>query len=515
MLSKLISITNQLLDLGKRNRLLNFKDTGLKTLRVLNQNIEEIFRGIKASKEYRIYDIEPALSALFSLPSEEIASRYTDSEIYEFLRKSLTPLDMLCYKRGYPLGKALKSLWKDYKFSTVEKGINSLYLSFGFLHYTEEDTEYVAPLLLIPVELNYEAEAYSVKEYEDEVLLNPTLKYYFQTRFLTDLLDYRNDNLSVYFSKIKEILPEGTRLEDGMAFGIYSFYKMNMYNDLLMHQDIVIQNENIRRILGEHIEESRDETGQPIYPVVNCDSSQLEAIRFAAAGKSFCLQGPPGSGKSQTITNIISSLLGSGKKILFVSEKIAALKVVYENLRRARLSDFAVELHSNKANKKEFIDNIYKTATLPKYEIDFKTKLLDTEFESVKSNLTAYEAELHAVIPSMGMSLYELYSAYLGIELQPMEFSLEVEERNSYDLDKMTSLLDKYSSYSASIGYDYRKSALHGLKPVSVSYILYELEDDLTAVIKDLRKIIRLAEAVNCFPALSFSTLRADRKSVV
>lgn len=506
MLSKLIGITNQLLDLGKRNRLLNFKDTGLKTLRVLNQNIEEVFRGIKASKEYRLFDTEPALSDMLSFSAEEIASRYTDIEIYELLRKSLAPLDIVCYKRGYPLGKTLKSLWKDYKFSTVEKGINSLYLSFGFIHYTEEDIEYTAPVLLIPVELGYEAEVYSVKEYEDEVLLNPTLKYYFQTRFSVDLCDYKNDGLSTYFSKLREILPEGTCLESGMAFGIYSFYKMNMYNDLLMHQDIVIQNENIRRILGERIEESGARIHQPIYPVVDCDSSQLEAIRFAAGGKSFCLQGPPGSGKSQTITNIISSLLGSGKKILFVSEKIAALKVVYENLRRARLSDFAIELHSNKANKKEFIENIYKTATMPKYEIDFKTRLLDTELEAVKANLSAYEAELHAVIPSMGMSLYELYSAYLGIELEPMEFSLEVSELNSFDLDKMCSLLDKYASYSTTTGYDYRKSALYGIKPVSVSYILYELEDDLAAALDDLRKMNQIMEAVSGFPALTFQT---------
>jgi len=94
--------------------------------------------------------------------------------------------------------------------------------------------------------------------------------------------------------------------------------------------------------------------------VVDADFSQTEAIEYAMMGKSFVLQGPPGTGKSQTITNIIAELIYSGKKVLFVSEKMAALEVVYNNLKKAKLSDFCLELHSYKANKKDFIDELYK-----------------------------------------------------------------------------------------------------------------------------------------------------------
>ncbi len=498
MIDKLISITNQLLDLGKRNRLLNYKDSGLKTLKVLNKNIEEIFRGIKGGREYQVFNVDPLLTKYQTILTEAESNSVDDldAKVYDIAYKSLEPKDLLCFKKSYPLSKALKSLLKDYRFTTTEKGINSLYMSFGFIHYVEEEIEYTAPLLLIPIELSNEEEIYTIKEYEDEVLLNPTLKYYFNSRFSVDLLDYDNDSLSTYFTKIREVLDEKAQLEDGIALGIYSFYKMNMYNDLLLNKEIVIKNKNIRALLGEEQKEEESSTNQPIYPVVNCDSSQLEAIQFAANGKSFCLQGPPGSGKSQTITNIISSLLGSGKKILFVSEKIAALKVVYENLRRARLNDFAVELHSNKANKKEFIENIYKTATLPKYDLDFKTNFLGRKYESLKSNLASYEKELHSVIPSIGMNLFDLYSAYLSIEVEPIDVSLDIEYANSFDLEKNIDLLNDYKRFSKIIGYDYRLNPLFGLNMPTRNYFMDGLERDLENSIALLEYLSKIQEIV-------------------
>lgn len=89
-----------------------------------------------------------------------------------------------------------------------------------------------------------------------------------------------------------------------------------------------------------------------LHSVVDADSSQIEAIEMAKSGKSFVLQGPPGTGKSQTITNIIAECLSDGKKVLFVSEKLAALNVVYDKLKQAGLAEFCLQLHSHKANKR-------------------------------------------------------------------------------------------------------------------------------------------------------------------
>lgn len=497
MLDKLISITNQLLDLGKRNRLLNYKDTGLKALRCLNKNIEEVFRGIKNGREFTFYNTDAIVNQYLKETNSE-ENNLTYKDIYSLAYKNLESKDILSYKIGYTLQQTLKSLYKDFKSSIIEKGINSLYISFGFIHYTEEETEFIAPLLLIPIELDNEGGIYTIKQYEDDIILNPTLKYYFNSLYHFELCDYNEEALSTYLTKIQEILPENITLEESMAIGIYSFYKMNMYNDLILHQDLVIQNKNIRLLLGEvaTLENGNTTTNQPIYPVVNCDSSQLEAIQEAANGKSFCIQGPPGTGKSQTITNIISSMLGKGKKILFVSEKIAALKVVYENLRRAKLSDFAIELHSNKANKKEFIANLYSAAIQPKYEVKFKTRFLGAKYEQLKSNLRNYETSLHSMISGQEVSLLDLYSMFLSVEIEPIDIPLNVEDWDLFVMNRTIELLEEYTRYSDTIGYDYRENALYGIKNISEDYMIYHFEEDIENAIRHVDYFYSIAEII-------------------
>ncbi len=504
---KLLAIVNQLLDLGKRNRLLNYRDTGLKTLKILNTNVDEIFRGIKDHKEYTFFKTDSYVNQIqneFKVDPEDPSSlRELDRRVYEATNEALDKNQLLAYKRSYPLDKVLKGLMKEFKTSITEKGINSLYLSFGFVHYVEEETEFIAPLLLIPADLDNETGDYILTQYEDDVLLNPTLKYYFKTLFNVEMPDYHNDALQTYISKCEDVLPPEIFIEKSCALGIYSFYKMNMYNDLKQNQDIVIQNANIRALLGDSnalTEENLKEA--EIFPVVNCDSSQLHAIELAAMGKSFCLQGPPGSGKSQTITNMISSMLGNGKKILFVSEKIAALNVVYENLRRAKLNDFAIELHSNKANKKEFIANLYRTATLPRYDVDFKTRFLGARYESIKVSLKQYEQELHQFIPALDVTLADLYSMYLNTDAEPLDFDVVVENKNLYDLESAFNALMNYVSFTKTTNRDYRKSAFYGLNKIDSQYMTFNFNNDLDAS-------IHLLDQMNEFKEKLYSITRS------
>ena len=495
---RLAAVTNQLLDLGKRNRLLNYSDKGLKTLTILNKNVEEVFRGVKQYRDYSFFQTDDALATVANNPDQDLINpksdllNLEDATVYEAVKKLSDKKDeLICYKQQHGLIKALKALKKEFTFSIVEKGMNSLYLSVCFLHYKEEDIEYKAPLLLIPVEINNDSGSFVIRQYEDEIILNPTLRYYFTSVFNTDLVPYNNEALSTYLEKAKAALPEGVELEEALSLGIYSFYKMNMYNDLIYNRDFVLENANIRALLGEEHGSWDANFNEPLYPVVNCDSSQLKAIQYAANGKSFCLQGPPGSGKSQTITNMISSMLGVGKKILFVSEKIAALNVVYENLRRVRLSEFALELHSNKANKKEFIENMYRTATLPRYDVDLKTRFLGTKYEYFKTNLHNYESNLHEVIPSLGVSLFDLYSIYLDTRSEPVEYELlHMDTFNLMDMEKIARILRDYAGYSKIIGFtDYRDSPLYGLNQISEEYIKQGLRGDIEASLDLLKKI--------------------------
>ena len=89
-----------------------------------------------------------------------------------------------------------------------------------------------------------------------------------------------------------------------------------------------------------------------VFNVVDADSSQIAVIEEGKSGKNMVVEGPPGTGKSQTIVNLISELIANNKTVLFVSEKMAALEVVKNRLDIIGLGEFCLELHSHKSNKK-------------------------------------------------------------------------------------------------------------------------------------------------------------------
>src|SRR5205085_12383510 len=97
------------------------------------------------------------------------------------------------------------------------------------------------------------------------------------------------------------------------------------------------------------------------FHMLDADGSQRLCLEAAARGRSFVLQGPPGTGKSQTIANLIADCLANGKTVLFVSEKMAALEVVFKRLRQVGLGDFCLELHSHKANKREVVAELRRS----------------------------------------------------------------------------------------------------------------------------------------------------------
>src|SRR5207244_2705252 len=107
-------------------------------------------------------------------------------------------------------------------------------------------------------------------------------------------------------------------------------------------------------------EKGLDERQDPrdAYHILDADGSQRLCLEAAASGESFVLIGPPGTGKSQTIANLIADQIAQGKKVLFVSEKMAALEVVYKRLCAVGLGEFCLELHSHKANKREVIKEL-------------------------------------------------------------------------------------------------------------------------------------------------------------
>ncbi|WP_439644144.1 AAA domain-containing protein [Gemmatimonas sp.] len=136
--------------------------------------------------------------------------------------------------------------------------------------------------------------------------------------------------------------------------------------------------------------------------VVDADSSQLRSIAAVARGHDLVIEGPPGTGKSQTITNLIAQALSDGKSVLFVAEKLAALQVVHDRLVRAGLGEFCLELHASKTNKRVVMQELKAAldASLQRPATDRRTHRLP----HVRGELSAYAQAVHAPHGALGIS---------------------------------------------------------------------------------------------------------------
>ena len=145
-----------------------------------------------------------------------------------------------------------------------------------------------------------------------------------------------------------------------------------------------------------------------IYHVVDADSSQIAVIEESKSGKNMVVEGPPGTGKSQTIVNLISELIANDKTVLFVSEKMAALEVVTDRLDSIGLGEFCLELHSHKSNKKNVLKGLERSI----YSHQEPLRSLDEEFdelERLKMELNQYNHVLHTPLGKSGFSPFKLF----------------------------------------------------------------------------------------------------------
>ncbi|MDE5654156.1 MAG: type III restriction endonuclease subunit R, partial [Clostridia bacterium] len=227
----------------------------------------------------------------------------------------------------------------------------------------------------------------------------------------------------------------------------------------------VLKNTHVRSLLGEGRNATFEQKLQEAqFNVVDADSSQLRAIEMAKAGESFVLQGPPGTGKSQTITNIIAECMGDGKKVLFVSEKLAALDVVYNKLKQAGLEDFCLQLHSHKANKRDFIQELCRTMRLSKSGVSSKASEEEDRLNKSHIILDNYVDVLHRQNDVIGKSLYELVEDVCADEeMTRLNFFVDdIENKGENFIKSAVDMIDSYAEYTSSIGYDYKNNPWYG-----------------------------------------------------
>ena len=277
---------------------------------------------------------------------------------------------------------------------TDDKGVNILFVAIGMLRWLESDAssqERSAPLVLVPVELKRSDArhrfriSYSEEKLEDNVSLSRKLSEEFGIRlpllFSSGTSAPEELDLEAYFDAVEDAVSGmGSWSVDRQAacLGFFSFGKFRMFKDLDLSLWPAGCDPALHPVLAGLLSDTEGLSGHDALPaedadiddlvdpqechqVIEADSSQVRAILAINAGAHLVVRGPPGTGKSQTITNIIAEAIGNGRTVLFVAEKMAALNVVKRNLDRVGLGDACLELHSNKTKRKTVLRELART----------------------------------------------------------------------------------------------------------------------------------------------------------
>ncbi len=447
----------KLLDLSLRNSLINFRP-GAASVQLAAADLGRLEDELAKGEAFKLMPAPQELSLAVS------ESRIFETENSKDMIKTIAEAEfkvrrLRTFLSETELEASLKKLHRKARLSLEENGANTLYLALGFLCWYETDKSVrkrYAPLVLVPVDIirKISDKAYSVRARSEDTQINITLLEMLRQDHginITGLDPIPRDesgvDLQLVFNTVRRaVLPQKRWDVEEIAFlGQFSFGRFIMWNDIHSRSDELRENKVVRSLISGKMEwepigtdlspRELDESLSPAELAVpaSIDSSQLAAVYAAGKGESFVLHGPPGTGKSQTITNMIANALYNGKSVLFVAEKMAALSVVQNRLRGLGLDPFCLELHSNKAQKRAVLNQLESTLSIAHVKSPEEHASAAGELMEKRRLLSGTMAALHQKLP-IGMSLYnaiikyDTYQSYSGLITLPESFNSSISE---------------------------------------------------------------------------------------
>lgn len=441
-------LRRRLLDLKNSNRLLNLvhSDRSKTQIRVIDEVPDFLFRRLQEGASLTFRAVEEArpregevpsgkadvvvaaeeqgLHPTFELPEADADSAPISRHVDEFIQTLHFPQAM---------ERKLNGIRDATRTALQEMGVNTLYAAFGFLEWFESDVSekaMLAPLFLLPLEIErklvrgtYE---FGITSLGEDPEINLTLSERMNADFGFRLPEFGEDETpSSYFARVRALIEQRRRwcVRRFITVGNFAFARLVMYRDLDQSNWVkqpLAQHSVVRSLLtgsgtsDAGLADTYDVDSPAIAKrvpalVADADSSQISALVDVVDGKNLALKGPPGTGKSQTITNMIASALGRGKSVLFVAEKMAALEVVKKRLDGAGLGHFCLELHSTKAKKTDVLESLKRRIEL--YPESAEETALDAsaaELRSLRDRLNQYCHRLNSKFGALGLTVQEL-----------------------------------------------------------------------------------------------------------
>ncbi|GAA4808770.1 hypothetical protein GCM10011365_16850 [Marinicella pacifica] len=437
----------KLLDLTRRNRLLNFRE-GAKDIAIIDEMADLVFNDLLENNvefefgntdelqqnlddeidaqgkltEDIFSDLDRSLPE--SLNQQEIEEKYQDSILQTPYSETL-------------LNRKLRNLYSASRSYTEETGANALYLAIGFLEWSDsrDSKTCKAPLIMIPIQmkkLGVSGEGKFLIKYSDEPISN---NYSLSEKLLHDfdikISEYQSEvKPEAYWNEIDQIIPlslkeSGWKIIREMTIGLFSFSKQVMWHDLnpanwpahaplenkKVLRNIILGTDDKEQTLQGYNSENRNNNfkNNNLKLVRDADLTQQKAIIKALESEDgLVIEGPPGTGKSQTITNLIAVALSQNKSILFVAEKMAALDVVYKHLADVGLDVFCLQLHGLKSSKKELLESLKKKIEFnPHHDIYMGVK--EDKLEVSRQKLLAFSKLLNQQLGPENLPLYDIF----------------------------------------------------------------------------------------------------------
>lgn len=423
----------RLLDLSGRNRLLNLPASSRQVVWIdcpqsgeLEHRLAEMRTRTKAPP-LRFRPWPELMSGSDPRSAKLHRNRLLEDVDVAFARDALAKGELLVDRDEEGLQSALTEVYRKSRADQQEGGANTLFLTIGTLLWRpqDRDTPYRAPLILVPVTLERPSvrSGFVLKVHDDETRLNSTLLEMLKQDFAIRFPALEGERLpedatgidvpavmDILRSKLRDI--KGWEVRDEVALTTLSFTKFLMWKDLADRADALRINDVARRLMDGPTADAaqevyRDErapaagglddllAAADLFCPLESDSSQLRAVARAAAGESFVLIGPPGTGKSQTIANIIASTLAQGKTVLFVAEKRAALEVVQRRLKEVGLDGFCLDLFSSKVSKTAVLGQLERAQSASESCDTDGWAAAKADLAVLRDELNGYVRELH------------------------------------------------------------------------------------------------------------------------
>ena len=466
----------RLLDLTGRNRLLNFRHTAGKSLQFVEGQPKDIYdklvesntrssisinglpeptrkdwverNGRLSRPDQKEWALQQGIPISFDLPEP-------DNEDNQSNVRALHYLD--------DLAKHCRKIEREATLAIEETGANMLFLVLGFLEFpdqTNSEKIFTAPLISIPVSISKRdvsgIQTFYLQYTGEDISENLSLREKLKNDYglLLPELDEDSIDIEMYYHSIQQLI----KARPGFTFRRRTSLCLLSFTNMLLLRDIdptqwptihgthsLLDHPIIREVFEGNPNEAsegfniakehpiEDGAGAKIPLIFDADSSQHSAlVDVLSEGKNLVIEGPPGTGKSQTITNLIAACLTTGKRVLFVSEKLAALEVVKNRLTLAGLDSFVLELHSNKTNKKRVLEEIGKRITFrpdPQFDLDRKMQQLEIH----RNDLKSYADMVNSVTNNaFGLTLHQII---WRAEKHRLAISPDINQQNLLNVD--------------------------------------------------------------------------------